>query len=138
MAKNLYSQNYDLPETREVILDKSNNEIIEKKDLGPLEVIRATAQAAGITIGEPKKSCNKCYGRGWIGTEAETKMPIPCKCIYPAKSPTERAAEYEYDSVRMGGRPNRDQRRNMRKQFRKMIKKNPSQFVKPVEESSDE
>lgn len=147
---NLYSQDYELPESREVILDKSKNEVIEKEDIGPLEVIRATAYAAGITINDPKPSCNKCYGRGYSGTDFNTKMPIPCKCIYPAKSQTEKQAEYEFDSSRLGGRPNRDQRRNMRKQFRKMIKRNPAQFIKSMampegqvekpysEESSDE
>ena len=28
-----------------------------------------------------KKSCHKCYGRGWQWRDAKTKQPLICKCM---------------------------------------------------------
>ena len=30
---------------------------------------------------KPKKSCNKCYGRGYVGKDAKHNIYLPCNCI---------------------------------------------------------
>lgn len=35
---------------------------------------------SGVTFGNPRKGCKKCYGRGYIGKNTETGMPIMCSC----------------------------------------------------------
>lgn len=34
----------------------------------------------------PKKTCKRCYGRGFIGKDANTNELIPCRKCYPWKT----------------------------------------------------
>lgn len=52
-------------------------------NLKPLEIIERTAKIAGLETRKPKSNCKKCFGRGYIGFEVKTNVPIACKCIYP-------------------------------------------------------
>lgn len=49
----------------------------------PMEVIKAAAEGIGMVLNDPKPNCKHCHGRGYIGRNAITKEPIPCKCIFP-------------------------------------------------------
>lgn len=31
----------------------------------------------------PKKNCKRCYGRGYVGRQPDTKELIPCRKCYP-------------------------------------------------------
>ena len=135
----MYQQNYDLPETKEVILDRSTNEVKEKAELTPFDIIRTTAEASGHTINNPKPSCSKCHGRGYIGIDKD-HGPMPCNCIFPPTTANEKAMQDEYDRQHFGQRDhlNREQRRKLRKQFRSMVKRNPKAFVKHYEDTHNE
>lgn len=55
----------------------------ERVELNPLEKIKFAAERFGITLNDPNKSCKKCYGRGYVGTDSKTQIPIACGCITP-------------------------------------------------------
>ena len=76
-------QSYNKIDTVEVVFDGNNNPI-EKENLviSPLHVIKRMAQTLGQTINDPNPNCKKCYGRGYIGRDNESKAPIPCLCLY--------------------------------------------------------
>jgi hypothetical protein len=74
-------QGYQLND-KEEFFDPVKGEVVDKKDLSPWEVIKATAIRLGYEVKDPNKSCKHCYGRGYIGLVAGTKQPIPCNCIY--------------------------------------------------------
>ena len=82
----LYGQSYDLPEDKSGIMDTKTGDVISSDELTPLDVIKAVAKETGIELRDPNEGCKKCYGRGYIGRDSMTKQPIPCTCIYPAKS----------------------------------------------------
>lgn len=44
--------------------------------------IKKQAEKLGQTINNPNPKCKSCYGRGYIGRLANSKAPIPCKCIH--------------------------------------------------------
>lgn len=79
----LLGQNYNLPENREEFIDTKSGEIVKKEKIEPMDVIRKIAEKIGTKIQDPKPGCKHCYGRGWIGRDAQSKAPIPCNCIYP-------------------------------------------------------
>lgn len=35
-----------------------------------------------------KHNCRHCHGRGFIGTNVETRAKIPCRCLRPANKST--------------------------------------------------
>lgn len=74
---------YDIPEVESVILDTETNEIVEQKELSPIEIMKTAAEKAKITILDPDPNCGKCFGRGYTGLVAGTTMPVACKCIFP-------------------------------------------------------
>ena len=60
-----------------------NSRTGERVELNPLEKIKFAAERFGITLNDPNKSCKKCYGRGYIGIDSKTQIPIACACITP-------------------------------------------------------
>jgi hypothetical protein len=74
-------QDYKLTD-KEEFFDPVKGEVVDKKDLLPWDIIKATALKLGYTVNNPKKSCKSCYGRGYIGLVTGTNQPIPCNCIY--------------------------------------------------------
>ena len=71
------SESYNSPE-----LMTEKLEINKSSKLRGFDFIKSLALQNKIHIKEPKQSCNKCYGRGFIGTDMKTHNPIPCKCIF--------------------------------------------------------
>ena len=103
---------YELPEEREIIIDKETGKAVE--NVTPYDKLKAIAESAGIKIQKPNKNCNKCYGRGYIsyvynpikdksektktkkkfGNKIKTvkiiknptnlidREPVPCSCIF--------------------------------------------------------
>lgn len=86
----LFNQQYEMPEDKDGFIDESTGEIIEKKDLKPIDVIKAVAKQMGQTINDPNPKCSKCFGRGFTARDSKTKVPIPCTCIYPPKTMEEK------------------------------------------------
>lgn len=127
----LYGEKYDVPEKKEEFLDTTKTQIVDKKDLTDWDVIKALAKQLGTQIREPRKGCKKCYGRGWTARDSATKSPIPCNCIYPPRSPDEKAKEDMYDSNRLAAKPNRATRRNWHKNIQKAIKSGAIKLKKP-------
>ncbi len=87
----------------------------EFKALPIFEQIKKTMKKFDVDVKDPKKSCNKCYGRGYTGKKAGSGEPIPCSCIMPDMNfSTEQAYENRSQMP-----TNREQRRTMMKQMTK-------------------
>jgi len=121
-----FEYRYDLPENKDAFVDTKKGEIVKKEDIDPFQSIKAIAKQTGTVIREPRSGCRHCYGRGYIGIESKTRMPIPCSCIYPPKSPNDKTKEHMYDSNRINAIPNRAQRRALRLNTRRTLRKNPA------------
>lgn len=132
-----YQQQYDLPESEDKFLDTAKGEVIEKEDISPFEIIKAVAEQTGNEVRDPRPSCKHCYGRGYIGRDAATKMPIPCNCIYPNRTPNEKVTEALYDQNKINGRFNRKQRRRMMLHFNKELRKARRKAIKQEEKPDD-
>jgi len=66
----------ELNELCSSIHDKKDDE--KPKRLGKAKLSQSSFM--GVTFGYPKKNCKKCFGKGYIGKDTETGMPIQCKC----------------------------------------------------------
>ena len=109
---NLLSTNeYENIETKKVLLDPSSGTIENPDD--PLVKIKIASKMMGITIKEPEKDCKKCYGKGYTGTKVLTNEPVPCLCIFEKK---DRNTNFPI-------KYNREQRRRIEKQQRKLLTK---------------
>lgn len=68
-------------------------DFVDKTDFrtqNPVKLIRKLAEQQGITLREPKSSCKKCHGLGYIGRRVEDGFPIPCSCIIVKEKLSER------------------------------------------------
>lgn len=72
---------YALPTPKEVIFDTEKGAVVEE-DLAPLELLKLSAEKAGIKIKDPNPNCKKCYGRGYVGFESGSKIPRGCNCLF--------------------------------------------------------
>ena len=111
---------YDDLEVVETFHDKVKNKSYTKDEvaLTPMDVIRSMAEKLGQDIKDPNPSCKKCQGRGYIGRDAETKAPLPCKCIYHNYNSNENLG-----MVNRMMKPSRAQRRAQERKYKKMLKK---------------
>jgi S-adenosylmethionine synthetase len=114
---------YDVPDSAEAFIDMKDGKIVDKKDLTPYEIIKAIAQQTNTEIRSPRKGCRSCYGRGYVGIEYKTKMPIPCNCIYPSKNDVEKMNEQVYDASKNNNKPNHKTRRNIKLEFNRQMKR---------------
>lgn len=89
----LHSTKYDLPSEVESYVDVGKGSVVDKSNLNHFDVIKAIAEKTGTKIQNPKASCKKCHGRGWIGVDTISKSPVPCSCIYPPQTENEKANE---------------------------------------------
>jgi hypothetical protein len=119
----LAGQQYAKLDKKDVIIDPHKGEVIDKKDLTPFQIIKSVAESTGTKVQDPRPGCKHCYGRGFVGYECTTNMPIPCSCIYPARSPNKHEQEKMYDNTKVNGKFNRDQRRKLQKMLVKNIRK---------------
>lgn len=60
----------------------ADGNVIDIRDVSPMDVIRKLSKEQNIPIQEPKSSCKHCWGRGWIG-RLQNGAPVACDCIYP-------------------------------------------------------
>lgn len=132
-----YQQQYDLPEVEDKFLDTGKGEVIDKSDLTPFDIIKSVAQQTDNEIHDPKKGCKHCYGRGYVGIDTTTKSPVPCSCIFPAKTDNQKMQEALYDGQKYF-KPNRNQRRKMQRFLKKQLKKNKSNLNELVASSLKE
>lgn len=112
-----YSEKYNLPDDRDQFVDVSKGEIVDKKDIVPLEVIKMLSKKLGIVISDPSKGCKHCYERGYTAKEVYTGVPVPCSCLFRKMSADEKAKNMMAFAVH--GNWNRDKRREMTRNMRK-------------------
>lgn len=113
---------YDVPDSADKFVDTKDGTVIDKKDLSPFQMIKAIAKQNNHNIKEPSKGCKKCYGRGFEGFDSETKMPVPCRCLFRGKSEQEKSADMMYDMKNHPGKITRSQKRKMQKILLKQFK----------------
>lgn len=85
---------YKLPQAEDIVLDLSQNKVLDSKELSPIQMIYLTAKQKGITIkefpinekGYIDSGCRKkgCFGRGYKGWAGN--IPIPCECLFEDKN----------------------------------------------------
>lgn len=77
----------DIPEASASQLKPSvidiNSVTGERVELSPLEKIKFAAEKFGIPLNDPNKNCKKCWGRGYLGVDVKTEIPVACGCITP-------------------------------------------------------
>lgn len=125
-----YGQNYAAPENRDQFVDVEKGAVIDKKDIPPLEVIRAMAKRYGMEISDPNKGCQHCYGRGYVGKDIKTQAPIPCTCIYRGRTPKQKQDDAK--ATQIYGTWNREAKRKMKKVIHNKMSKN-SNVAKTLE-----
>ena len=109
---------YELPEKREAFVDVEKGEVVDKKDISPLEMIIAIANRQGVKLNLTVKGCKICYDRKYIGFDSNTHAPVPCPCLFRGRSPEQKMADstawatYSF---------NRHKRRMMKKGLKKLI-----------------
>jgi len=118
---NEFSQNdeYKIDGIEEFI-DTEGGEVIDKENLTPMDAIRAVAKKLGQTLKDPNPSCKHCYGRGWVGKEANTGMPYPCNCIKTEEDKKKEKESFNVDNRKF--RRNLRKLRNLDKFYRKKFK----------------
>ena len=132
------------PEKTKVVIDPTDKEgkVKDFKDLPPFEIIKMEAEENSIPIRDPKPSCKRCYGRGYVGIEIDPKtgekgMPHACTCIFPPRSKEQE--DFMKDHPEFGIRKNRKARRRMkqmmnRKSYKKALIKEFNKRLKKMEE----
>ena len=117
-----YGQTYEAPENRDQFVDVEKGEVIDKENIPPLEVIKAIAKRYNIQISDPNKGCKHCYGRGYTGREAKTKVPIMCMCLF--RDRTNKQKYLDMQAAQMYGHFNHDTRRKMKQNLHKRLNMN--------------
>lgn len=111
----LTKAHYDAPESADKFVDTKDGQVVDKKDLTPMQIIKTIAEQNGTKIKDPNPSCKHCFGRGFDGKDSKTQMPIPCSCLFRGKTEEQKNAEAMYDSKNLNQKMNHDQRRRMSK-----------------------
>jgi hypothetical protein len=137
---NIVTGKYITPKTKAGTINTLTNEVTEEKDLAPWDVIVSMAKVMNITIQDPKKSCKRCLGRGWAGRDVNTHHPVPCNCIFPVRTPNEKAQDANAGQRMAMANMNRKQRRYMEKANRNMIRRSvkQQQAIENTEVNDDE
>lgn len=141
----LIGEKYTAPAKDQKFVDVHKGTIVDKKDVAPLMQIKAFLESNGIKHGEPKKSCKKCYGRGYIGFDTKCLSWIPCGCLFPAQTKVQREMAQEAWARDVNTPKNRRYIRRMKKrEFNKLIHqkslellKNPKPSPKIEEENAN-
>jgi hypothetical protein len=124
----LYGYDYELPEDRDVFIDTESGKVVEKEELTPFQIIKSIAKENKYEINDPDPSCKKCYGRGYIGKDSNSKMPFPCKCIYPKRTPQQKEEDRMVDS-KLNVKLSRSAKRHYKREMLKYIKKNKNKIL---------
>lgn len=130
---NEYSdQQYEVNDVEEFI-DTETGTIVDKEKLTPLDAIKAVAKKLGQIVKNPRSGCRKCYGRGYIGRDSKTKMPIPCNCIYD-KEDLQKEEKMPTTLNRQQKRQYEKKMRKLQREYNKEVRKR-EQLKKEKEES---
>lgn len=115
------------------VVDQSTNSVsvVENKPKTVFDVMKLQADAMGFMIRDPKKNCNKCYGRGYVSMDSKTKQPIPCKCIFPPLTHEEKLKNDDMANKISMTNMNRESKRRMEKTFRK----NGARIIRELEKN---
>jgi len=113
---------YDVPDNADKFVDTKDGTVVDKEDLTPFQMIKAVAKQNNHNIKDPDKGCRKCYGRGYEGMDSETKMPIPCRCLFRGKTEKEKEADMMYDMKNNPGKLTGLQKRRVAKALFKQFK----------------
>lgn len=124
-----YGQSYALPENRDAFVDVEKGQVVDKKDIPPLEVIRAMAKRLNIKLSDPAKNCPKCFERGYVGIDA-SNTPIMCQCLFRHLTPQEKMQAMQAGNVH--SKFNRAKRRQMEKNLKKKLRTTPKPSMAPV------
>jgi len=128
---------YEIPENADAFVDMGDGRVVKKEDMQPFDIIKTIAKQNGTDIQNPKKSCKHCYGRGYEGIDSETRMPIPCRCLFRGRSDKEKANELLYDSNKLNHRISRLQKRQMARMLRRLVK-NGNKTKRPNVDNNEE
>lgn len=111
----------------------------EERLMTPWELIVATAKAMNVEIGDPKKGCKHCFGRGWTGLDSQTKNPVVCHCVFPARTPIQKEQEMNSEGMRKVAFSNmsREQRRKLAKKNKKQLRKMAHDTFAPQEDNAN-
>jgi hypothetical protein len=139
----LTDSKYDVPESVNAYVDTTDGTVVKKEDLTPWEIIKSIAKQNNVEIKDPSKSCKHCFGRGFEGFETNTKMPVPCRCIYRGRTENKKESEALYDSTKLTSKITRLQKRRMAKFFKQqfkiqMKKENKTQSIEITEDIKKE
>lgn len=107
----LNKEEYTKVEPNKVLIDPSTGTVEDPND--PLVKIKVASKMMGINIKDPEQDCKKCYGKGYVSIKVDTKEPVPCICIFEKKD----------RQVNFPIKYNREQRRKIEKQQRKLLGK---------------
>lgn len=128
-----YGQAYAAPKDRDEFVDVEKGEVVDKKDIPPIEIIKEWAKRCNVPISDPNKSCKHCYGRGYSGTDAATHAPIPCSCLFRGRTAKEKYDETQRSQSMI--KLNHESRRRMKKEIHKrmgQIQKAPESMITPT------
>ena len=129
-----YGQSYDIPEIKEEFVDVEKGEVVDKKNIPPIEIIRALANKYNYKIADPSKGCSHCNGRGYDGVDKDTKQFIPCRCLF--RNRTERQRHSDEADANSRIKINRKQRRNFKPAMKKRMASTQKELVTMNEEAS--
>lgn len=121
------------PKSNESFVDMDGGKVLDKDDVSPFDYIKTMALQENVQVEDPRSGCRKCYGRGYIGIDLNTKAPVPCSCIFRGRTDNDRRNEELYDQKRAYGDLNRKQRRRLdkiyNKNFKRVVKKMKKNLV---------
>ena len=107
---------------------------LDTTGMSHLDKIKLACSATGVTFSEPKGSCKKCNGKGYIGVKpimgtteespnVETRIdskPIPCPCVF--RDNTKEYKDQMKQQADLQFKLNRKQRRRQEKMVAKYKK----------------
>lgn len=130
----LTGEKYNVPTDVDGFIDSDTGEVLKREDMTPWQIIKSIAKQNNVQVREPSKGCNHCYGRGYESIESDTKMPVPCRCIFRGRTPVEKQKEEYWDKSRMNQKVSRLQRRHMAKFLRSSFKKQRKDYIRKIQE----
>jgi len=140
----LTGEQYDVPEDADGFVDADTGEVLKREDMTPWQIIKAIAKQNNVDVRDPDGSCNHCYGRGHEGVDKDTKMPVPCRCIFRGRTEKDKQVEEYWDATRMNKKISREQKRRMAKFLKSAFRRDRREYNRrvaarlPVRDSNDE
>ena len=112
------SNQYDSVPDSVVDLEINQGPKIDTTGMSHKDKIKMACEATGVVFTEPRSTCNKCSGKGYIGVRQNDGEAIPCPCVLRNNS-KEFKEETKIQSD-MQYKLNRKQRRQQQKMLNKI------------------